>query len=966
MAHTALHAAPHFHRSSRSRNPVLPETGLMTRFKQGSASRFASCIATFLFLVVSGTEAAAPVSDDAMCNARSHFTTLEPVPTAAPAYDARAIGLNGSLIKWPGVFSEAQEASTSEAGRARRFRLYASASGAIVAVPGARVAGADEALRVDVTDEPEPEAVQRRFSYLGAGVLLNLGANSGASSRDRMRELHRGQLLLVQEDEHGLVVDATRVQVAGALDDLYADAAPGPELGVQLLPQVADAKVSTRFSLWAPTARAVSVCIHASGVGAATSRMPLLRDALTGVWSATAHVDLSGSSYTYLVDVFVPGVGTVRNRVTDPYSVSLDTDSQRSFIADLGAPALKPEGWDSVRTPGKVQAQTDMVIYELHVRDFSINDPSVSAARRGKYLAFTERNSQGMKHLRALADAGLTDVHLLPIFDFASVPEQGCVTAHPLGSADGTTQQAVVMAVAQRDCFNWGYDPWHYGAPEGSYASNAADGAARIREARAMVLALHQAGLRVGMDVVYNHTDASGQHPHSVLDRIVPGYYHRLNAKGVVERSTCCDNTATEHLMMARLMIDTVERWAVHYKIDSFRFDLMAHQPRAAMEALRDRVNRATGREVNLIGEGWNFGEVANGARFEQASQLSLNGSGIGTFSDRGRDAIRGGSAGDSGEALARNRGYVNGMVEDPSQRATLLRTADMVRVGLAGSLRSFMLVTHADAISTLGEIDYKGQPAGYVSQPGEVVNYVENHDNQTLFDVNVHRLPLSTTTAERARVQIIAAAINAFSQGVAYFHAGIDTLRSKSLDRNSFNSGDWFNRIDWRYRDNYFGAGAPPEQDNGASWPLMRPLLADARIKPTPADIAWTRDAFRDLLRIRASSSLFRMRSADDIVQRLHFHNTGSAQNPAVLVEHLDGEGLAGASFKEVLLFITVAEQAQTLNLPELAGKPWVLHPVQAERTAADQRVREAVIDAASGRFVVPGRTALVLVVSQ
>ena len=143
------------------------------------------------------------------------------------------------------------------------------------------------------------------------------------------------------------------------------------------------------------------------------------------------------------------------------------------------------------------------------------------------------------------------------------------------------------------------------------------------------------------------------------------------------------------------------------------------------------------------------------------------------------------------------------------------------------------------------------------------MVNYVENHDNQTLFDNNVYKLPVQTSTAERARVQVLALAVNAFSQGVAYFHAGVDTLRSKSMDRNSFDSGDWFNRLDWTYRDNYFATGLPPARENEANFPFIAPLLREAGIKPAPADIAWTRDAFRDLLRIRASSTLFRLRSA-------------------------------------------------------------------------------------------------------
>ncbi|MDO9192470.1 MAG: DUF3372 domain-containing protein, partial [Undibacterium sp.] len=433
-------------------------------------------------------------------------------------------------------------------------------------------------------------------------------------------------------------------------------------------------------------------------------------------------------------------------------------------------------------------------------------------------------------------------------------------------------QQAAVTAAAQQDCFNWGYDPFHYSAPEGSYASDAADGARRIIEFRQMVMALHKAGLRVGMDVVYNHTDGTGQKASSVLDRIVPGYYHRLNAAGAIEQSTCtpCGNTATENIMMGKLMVDSVLLWAKEYKIDSFRFDLMAHQPRAVMEELQGRLKTQTGRDIQLIGEGWNFGEVADGARFVQASQLSLNGSGIGTFSDRSRDAVRGGGAADSGNSVVTQKGYINGLANTGQPVTDLLKAADMVRVGLAGSLRDYVMTTYDGSTKTLKEINYSGQPAGYVCQPGEVVNYVENHDNQTLFDINVYKLPLDTSREDRARVQMLGAATTAFSQGVAYFHAGLDVLRSKSLDRNSYNSGDWFNRIDWTYQDNYFATGLPPKSDNGEAYVMMQPLLANPLIKPGSADIRLARDMFRDLLKIRASSSLFHMRTSAEVQQRL------------------------------------------------------------------------------------------------
>ncbi len=710
----------------------------------------------------------------------------------AAAIDARAYWLDRSRIQWPGT----------EAGA--HFTLYFSGRGAILASTGERVAGADGALGLAVDDHALPAALAERFKFIADGVRLTVRA----ADLPRLPALHRQQLVLVRENDAGEVLAATALQVAGALDDLYAGA-DRAELGAKVQAG------ATHFALWAPTARAVWLCSYASGGSPATAVETMRLDPHRGVWSHQRRSRLGGRYYAYIVDVFARGVGWVRNRVTDPYSLSLTTDSQRSYVADLNAADLKPAGWDSTPRPGRVQAATDMVIYELQVRDFSADDATVSAAHRGKYLAFTESASRGMQHLRRLADAGLTDVHLLPVFDIASVPEQGCVApAVPAAAPDSAAQQAALEKTAATDCYNWGYDPWHFSAPEGSYATDAADGAVRIREFRAMVQALHRAGLRVGMDMVYNHTSASGQNPKSVLDRIVPGYYHRLDAKGGVERSTCCENTATEHRMMAKLMIDSAVVWARDHKIDSMRFDLMGHQPREAMEHLQRAVNAAAGRPIHLLGEGWNYGEVENGKRFVQASQQSLNGSGIGTFSDRARDAVRGGWGGNA-DAVARSQGYINGLHYDRNAAAIqagagsvddLKRSADLVRVGLAGTLRDYEMTTASGERRRLDAIAYNGQGAGYASQPGEVVNYVENHDNQTLFDNNAIKLPQGTSREDRARVQTLGAAIVAFSQGIAYFHAGQDILRSKSLDRNSFDSGDWFNRLDWSYADNHFG----------------------------------------------------------------------------------------------------------------------------------------------------------------
>ena len=862
--------------------------------------------------------------------------------------DARAVWLDKRLVRWPGAAPDAS------------FRLYHSPAASIVANAGGKVSGAAGALKLDVWAGAVPRAAAERFKWVGAGPTLRV-ADADLS---RLTALHREQLVLVQEDASGAVIAATRIQAAGALDDLYGAAESIADLGA-----TPGAK-QTGFKLWAPTARQVALCTYDGPTAKAGAVHAMTLDGKTGTWRAGLPRDLSGSYYKYAVDVVVPGAGLVRNLVTDPYSVSLNADSKRSYITDLDAPHLKPPGWDATRPPETVQAQTDMVIYELHVRDFSLTDATVPAAKRGKYGAFSETGSNGMKHLRALAQAGLTDVHLLPVYDIGSIPEVGCVEPRPAGAPDGESQQALIRKSAHTDCFNWGYDPQHFNAVEGSYASDAQDGARRIVEFREMVMNLHKAGLRVGVDVVYNHTFAAGQEEKSILDRVVPGYYHRLDAAGNIETSTCCFNTATENTMMAKLMIDSSVLWTRHYKIDSYRFDLMGHQPRSAMERLQAEVNKAAGRHVQLIGEGWNFGEVADGARFVQASQLSLNGTGIGTFSDRARDAVRGGSPGDSGEIVVRRQGYINGLVYDPNalgheaRPEELLRAADLIRVGLAGSVRSYRMQTFDGKVRQLQDIVYGGnQPAGYASEPAEAVNYVENHDNQTLYDINALKLPVNTSARERARVQVLGMAINAFSQGVTYYHAGIDVLRSKSLDRNSFNSGDWFNRLDWTYQDNYFGTGLPPADDNAKDWPLFKPLLANAALKPAPEDIAFARDAMRDLLSIRASSTLLRLRTTGDINERLRFFNTGPAQVPTVLAAWIDGRGYPGANFAGLGYLVNVDKKAHTIKDAALRGKRLRLHPVHGAEGAADPRAREASFDSASGTFTVPARTAVVFV---
>ncbi|MEI6106571.1 MAG: alpha-1,6-glucosidase domain-containing protein [Opitutae bacterium] len=879
--------------------------------------------------------------------AENFAETLIAAHPAAPT-DARALWLDATHVRW-----------AAPAGTAR-VRLLGTADAGLQAALGSVARGAAIALTLESSAPPDRADVAR-FSYV-KGPTWRVAATDTA----QLPTLWRGQLLIVAEDAQGRVLDATCTQLAGALDAFYAPVAADLNFGAHHAP------AGTSFVLWAPTAQSVTLCLYDQPDGPAQAAMSMVRDDASGAWHFAVKEDWRGKFYTYDIDVFVAGVGLVRNHVTDPYSLSLCADSRRSAIIDLNDPVTQPEGWAADQPPATVKANTDLVVYELHVRDFSRDDLTVPVAHRGKYLAFTHDTSDGMRHLQALAAAGVTDLHLLPTYDLASVPERNAIIpVLPTGAPDSPAVQAAIAPIRERDAFNWGYDPWHYNAPEGSYATNPDDPVARVREFRAMVQSLHRAGLRVGLDVVYNHTMADGQSRWAVLDRIVPGYYHRRDATGKVEPSTCNSNTATENALMAKLVIDSAVSWAQAYHVDSFRFDLMGHMPRAVLERVAAAVDAATGRHLQLLGEGWNFGEVQNGARFVQASQLSLQHSGIGTFSDRMRDAARGGRAGDSGAALSA-QGWLNGLHYAPNPAnagrdttAELAAAADLVRVGLAGSGRDFSLQGADGRTRTLAEFAYGDQPAGFVVEPGEVVNYVENHDNLTLFDSNTLRLPPATPRADRARVQVLGNALVLFSQGIAYLHAGQEILRSKSFDRNSFNSGDAFNRLDWTLTTNHFGTGLPPAWDNESSWPQMQPLLARAaEIAPAPEDIRFTFAATLDLLRIRQSSTLFRLRTAADVKQRLQLLNTGPAGRPSVMVGHLEGRGYPGAGFAEVLYAINADIVSRTIPLPTEAAKPWVPHPVQAAITAGDPRAREARFDPKAGTLSIPARTAVVLVI--
>ncbi len=799
------------------------------------------------------------------------------------------------------------------------------------------------------------------------------------------REALTGQIAVAQKS--GESVNAfTGVQIAPVLDSLYAQAATQASYGVNW-----NEAGNPTFALWAPTAKSVAlVSWNTSTPSGSDADIPgdgLRTEAVRGDdgrWSVdnAAGEIHEGAQYLWEVTVYVPETGKVeKNLVNDPYSVSLTVDSTRSVAVNMNNPSTVPAVWTNSKAP-VIQDDAQRSIYELHVRDFSAADTSVPEYMRGTYMAFTQFESNGMRHLDELARAGMNTVHLLPTFDIATIPEKRAEQKTPAIPEDAgpasEEQQAAVSAVADQDAYNWGYDPLHWMAPEGSYATSShQNGGARVREFRSMVGGLHSIGMQVVLDQVYNHTPAAGQSATSVLDRVVPGYYQRLNASGGVETSTCCSNVATENAMSEHLMIDSMIHWAKYYHVDGFRFDLMGHHPAAEMKRAQEALKSLTlekdgvdGSRLYIYGEGWNFGEVANNALFTQATQGQLDGTGIGAFNDRLRDAVHGGGPFDEDHRVFQGFGSgafsdFNGLDTRPEseRRADYLHRVDLVKLGLAGNLKDYTLTTYDGKTVSGAQLDYNGQGAGFASQPAENVNYVDAHDNETLFDLVTYKMPADAPMENRVRMSLISQASVALSQSPSFWASGTEMLRSKSLDRDSYNSGDYYNAIDWTMHDNGFGHGLPVKSKNGAAWDHMRPLLENPDLKPSPEQIDTSSEIAMDFLRVRSSSRLFTLGSADLIRSKVTFPNSGEGAVDGTIVMLINDEAGAGsdvdAALDGALVVFNATDKTMTTAVDGLAGRVFKLHDAQAN--GSDAVVKDASFDAKTGSVTVPARTVAV-----
>lgn len=798
-------------------------------------------------------------------------------------------------------------------------RLYYTESGTIKA----NAEGVFDFPYITLTPTSLTAEQQAKYPHLKDAAAFALPAGKD------LKPLLKGELVAIGTDADGILQGATLVQSAGALDALYSEAATKLTYGAV----VEGGNVT--FRLWAPTAKSVKLALF-DGQHKPLGERTMILDEASGSWSVQGGSELVGKFYRYDIQVYHPVSRKLESyQVTDPYSLSLAMNSEFSQVVDLNDPALKPEGWDSLKAPHSQQNPADITIYEAHVRDLTGNDDSTPAEHRGKFLGLTDTDTAPVKHLQALAKSGVSHLHLLPVFDIATVNEDPAKVANisddfgklcqvnpevqnskfagycssgqtieaVLGDLQGSDSkenpqvQELYGYLRGVDSFNWGYDPYHYTTPEGSYATNA-EGSQRILEFREMVKAIKQnIGMNVVMDVVYNHTNEAGLGPKSVLDKIVPWYYQRLNPEtGSVENSTCCSNTAPEHAMFAKLMDDSLVTWARDYKIDAFRFDLMGHHPKDQIVQALAAVKQVNP-EMYFYGEGWNFGEVQDDKRFVQATQKHLAGTGIGSFSDRLRDAVRGGSPFDGGDTIRKTQGFGNGALVDANEmdgvdRATALHQADLVRLGMAGNLKDFIL-TDKDGMPKKGsDIDYNGQPAGYAQDPTEIQNYVDKHDNQTLFDNLIYKAPQG---ADLVRMQGVSLATAMLGQGIPFTHAGVELLRSKSMERDSYDSGDWYNRVDYTLADNNFDKGLPRKDKDGDNYPLIEKVL-DKHVKPSGADMATMVGFYQELAELRQSSRLLRLGSGAEVIKRVDFRNTGPDQEPGLIVMTVDDGINAGA----------------------------------------------------------------------
>lgn len=565
----------------------------------------------------------------------------------------------------------------------------------------------------------------------------------------------------------------------------------------------------TRFRVWAPTAEQIVVNLYQTGDHNDLYQKHVMRKASNGTWLTTVKGNLNGVYYTYSVTV-----EDVTREAVDPYAKAVGVNGKRGMIIDMSS--TNPPSFLNEKIP-QFDHSTDAVIYELHIRDFSI-DSSSGIVNSGKYLAFTELGTKntygeatGIDYLKQL---GITHVHLMPTFDYMTVDE---------------TQLHIPQ-------YNWGYDPQNFNVPEGSYSTDPYHGEVRIKEFKQMVQALHANGILVIMDMVYNHTMLSEG---SNFNSVVPGYYYRLTENGDFSNASGCGNeTASERAMVRKFIIDSVLYWAKEYHIDGFRFDLMGVHDIKTMKELRNSLNDFNS-SILLYGEGW-AGGTSTLPESERAvkGNIHLLDTGIAVFNDSLRDGIKG------NVFHLEEQGFISGKQG----------VEDTIKAGVVAAT-SHDWVDYSKVINT----NYP-----WAAQPTQVVNYASAHDNLTLWDKIVLSTPFDVHE-DRIKMNLLSAAIVLTSQGIPFFQAGEEFLRSKPLneERTRFDQNSY----------------ASPDQVNSIKWNLV-------------TENKEVVDYYRGLIEFRKAHSAFRMTKTKDLESHLCFFKWLDNNLVAFIVSHpLEGE---------------------------------------------------------------------------
>ena len=503
-------------------------------------------------------------------------------------------------------------------------------------------------------------------------------------------------------------------------------------------------KTGSQFKIWSPPAKAVQLLLYKDGDGGAVFKTVELKKATAGAWVAKLDGNLKGTFYTFRVKIN----DQWSNEVPDPYAKAVAVNGKRAMVVDLKE--TDPKGWTTEKSPSfsKLNKPTDAVIYELHVRDASIDENS-GIKNKGKFLGLAEENtkdnngvSTGLAHLKEL---GVTHIHLLPFYDYNSNDES-----------------------SNAPQYNWGYDPLNYNVPEGSYSTNPYDGVTRIKELKQMISTMHKNGLRVIMDVVYNHTGLTEQ---SNFNQLVPGYYYRHKKDGSFSDATACGNeTASEMPMMRKFILESVLFWAKEYHIDGFRFDLMGVHDIKTMNIISDELHKIRP-DIILYGEGWTAGESPLPDSLRALKQNAYKLHNIAVFSDDIRDGIKG-SVFD-----IKDKGFATG------------------KAGMEESVKFGIVAAGDHPQVDYTKVNYSKKP--YTTAPWNVISYCECHDNNVLWD----KISLSCPDAaiqDRKKMHQLALTIVLTSQGIPFLHAGTEFMRTKMGVENSYKSSDSINAINW------------------------------------------------------------------------------------------------------------------------------------------------------------------------